>query len=127
MAQNSIGVTMSSEVITRNDLTAILNEVLPSLTMLKTVEYANQQITWYSTSQPFQTDLTIDVTQSGYTPISFSYYFNGSGSSFIYTSYVGLAKSGNSDVVRLYPRMVGNTPSSTTQNTVTIVVTYIKN
>lgn len=117
----------TSKTITRTDLTNILNEVLPNPTMVITKEYANCQITWYSTSQPFQTDLTIDVTLEGYTPISFSYYFLGSGSSFIYTSFEGIAKSGNLDVVRLYPRMTGNTPSTTTQNTVTIVVTYIKN
>lgn len=117
---------MSSETITRNDLTNILNEVLPSPTMLKTVDYFGEQITWYSTSNPF-CDVITDVAIDGWTPIDLAYTISGSLTSFVYPTQLWLTKVNGVDSAHGYFRMVGQTPSSTTQNTVNWQVTYIKN
>lgn len=80
------------------------------------------QLTYYSTSNPFA-EHSFDVTKTGYTPIAVSYWVTGTGASFV-AVYVCCI---NGNAVQFCARRVNNNPESTTQNKVTLVVTYVKN
>lgn len=90
----------------------------------KTVEYPNEQITWYSTTNPFF-DYEKDVSLEGYTPVAFDWTINvGSQGTFVfpYRKYI----EGNT--LRLGIRMLNNQqPGSTTQNKMKLKVLYMKN
>lgn len=114
-----------SKLITQNDLTGILNEVLPSPMMIKTVQYTST-ITWSSTSNPFG-DVYTDIEIDGWTPINLSYLVGGSYSSFVFGSQIEIKESNGTTYAHGYFRMTGANPSSTTQNSVIWTVVYIKN
>ena len=87
---------------------------------LKFVTYADVQITWTSTSNPYA-QLDKNVALAGYTPISFTIIPTGTGASTIYMYNQDLS----SNTITVGLRMNGN-PSSTTQNKVNIKVLYAK-
>lgn len=114
-----------SNTVTKNDLKNVLNEVLPSPTMIKTKQYTST-ITWASTSNPFG-DVYTDIEIDGWTPINLSYLIGGSLSSFVFGSQIEIKESNGTTYAHGYFRMTGATPSSTTQNSVIWTVVYIKN
>ena len=87
----------------------------------KLVWYRDVQVTWGSTANPFQA-LTKDVSLTGYKPIAFEAWPNGSGGTAIFA--YGKSISGDSVTVGL--RMVNNTPSTTTANKVDLQVLYAR-
>lgn len=105
------------------DLKKLLVKILQRLdgAVVREIKDSNQ-ITWYSTSNPYA-EHSYDVSKTGYTPIAVSFWTSGTGSSTIAVSTCCI--DGNN--IEFHARMMNNTPSSTTQNTVTFEVTYIKN
>ena len=106
----ALGITSDSSLTTKDSYTPIVREVK-----------SNLQITWSSTSNPY-CEHSYSVAKTGYTPIAVSFWTSGTGSSTIAVSTCCIS----GDNVEFHARMVNNTPSSTTQNTVTLAVTYIK-
>ena len=79
-------------------------------------------ITWTSTSNPGR-PFNIDITKDGYTPIGIGYQFTGTGSTYCMLSRAQI--DGNTFYGSA--RMVGNTPTSTTVNSIEVYITYIRN
>lgn len=79
------------------------------------------QLTWASTSNPYASG-TVNLAKDGYVPISAGYTLTGTGASAIYASSFRLDGNG----ILSYSFRSVNTPSSTTQNGVTIDVKYIR-
>lgn len=80
-----------------------------------------EQITWDSTSNPYGY-VEFDVAKNGYTPVGVGYGFTGTSSSAIYCSSLTWDKSKVYARVRMSPY----TPTSTTQNSMTVNVTYMR-
>ena len=92
---------------------------------IKKVIY-QKPITWSSTSNPYFSS-EYDVTIEGYRAINAGYVVSGTFGTCVFFSafYLDYRDSGK-DYLCVNCRMVQNNPSSTTQNTLTMVVIYIK-
>lgn len=93
--------------------------------LVKIVDYSNLQITWVSTSNPYQA-WTKDITLAGYKPINFGYTVMGTSASFVAASAVTITASGGADIANIFMRMFTTNPTSTTQNTLNLRVYYVK-
>ena len=101
-----------------NIINALVGRLTDTIKLQKTTA---KQMTWSSTSNPYFWG-EFDVSMSGYTPVAVGYEIGGTQGSLVCIS--ALAIRGNKVVVEA--RMHGGTPSTTTQNTIYLTITYLK-
>lgn len=110
---------MSSETITRADLTAILNEVLPTPQTSLLVETKTTSSFNVSANTVLSATQSVDVSKTGYTPLGIV----GTGSNNNNLNILRANISGTTGYIRVH----NPTSSALSGVTVTLYVLYLKN